>query len=370
MNGGFILIISIISACIGGTIGVILFHKPIKIEFKIFFIDSFLCAFGMFFVMPMVMVLEFSINCWNTLCFKPTNWWLILLSSAIDGGLLIAIALPLLSVLFSKWIMKLNLDLCIGYSINAVKIYYSAVIVANCIWFLIWAGFDVADNSLKMQSIVNRIIIWMLNVVGTWAGIGFHCEGRISEELKNIKKSKEKKNAKEILLYSIPFVIAFIVNCLLLLVQLLDVKWILKIFQLIYCVVLSGMFTMLVLVWIIKCIEYPSEKRSNRKLAKAISKINEKKIINERYQTIQYALINEKYKKYLLICERDVIWVGHEEEVCSYFGERKEPVETFDYEECKKYLIELLGERREFVKKGYVLCKEDMIKQLLRQNQE
>lgn len=41
MNGGFILIISIISACIGGTIGVILFHKPIKIEFKIFFIDSF-----------------------------------------------------------------------------------------------------------------------------------------------------------------------------------------------------------------------------------------------------------------------------------------------------------------------------------------
>lgn len=58
-----------------------------------------------------------------------------------------------------------------------------------------------------------------------------------------------------------------------------------------------------------------------------------------------------KYKKYLLICERDVIWVGHEEEVCSYFGERKEPVETFDYEECKKYLIELLGERREFVKK-------------------
>lgn len=42
MNGGFILIISIISACIGGTIGVILFHKPIKIEFKI----SLLIVFG------------------------------------------------------------------------------------------------------------------------------------------------------------------------------------------------------------------------------------------------------------------------------------------------------------------------------------
>ena len=154
----------------------------------------------------------------------------------------------------------------------------------------------------------------MLNVGGTWAGIGFHCEGRISEELKNIKKSKEKKNIKEALVYSIPFATAFIANCCLLLVQTLDVKWMQEMFSLIYWIVMSGLVGMVLSVWIMKCIEDPSERRSNRKLAKAISQMNNKNIVNERYQTIQYSLINEETQRYLLINERNVIWLEQEKE--------------------------------------------------------
>ncbi len=370
MNFGILLIMCIISACIGMVIGAIIFHRTIKIEFKISPFDSFMYAFGMFFIITMVMALELSINQWNLLYFNPADWWSKFLSRAIDGGVLVAIALPLLSILFSKWIMGYNLDLCNGYSINAVKIYYSIVIVANCIWFLVMAGPGIVNDSPEAQSILNRVIIWMLNVGGTWAGIGFHCEGRISEELKNIKKSKEKKNIKEALVYSLPFATAFIANCCLLLVQTLDVKWMQEMFSLIYWIVMSGLVGMLLSVWIMKCIEYPSERRSNRKLAKAISQMNNKNIVNERYQTIQYSLLNEETQRYLLIHERNVIWLGHEEEISSCFGERKEPVEKFNYEECKEYLARLREDRRECVRKGYISCEEDVKKQLLEQNQE
>ncbi len=370
MNFGIFLILCIISACIGMVIGIFIFRRPIKIEFKISPIDSFMYAFGMFFIITMVMALELSINQLNLLYFNPDDWWLKFLKRAIDGGFLVAVALPLLSILFGKWIRGFNLDLCNGYSINAVKIYYSIVIVANCIWFLVMAGPEIVNNSPDAQSILNRVIIWMLNVGGTWAGIGFHCEGRISEELKNIKKSKEKKNIKEALEYSLPFAIAFVVNCCLLLVQMSDVKCMQEAFSLIYWCVMSGLVGLLLSVWIMKCIEYPSERRSNRKLAKAISQINNKKIVNEKYQTIQYSLLNEETQKYLLIHERNVIWLGHEKEISSCFGERKEPIENFNYEECKEYLAKLREDRRECVRKGYISCEKDVKKQLLEQNQE
>lgn len=365
-----LLILCIISACVGGGIGRFLFCKPLNIEFKISSLDSFMYAFAMFFVITMVMVLELSINHWQLVCFQPIDWRLRFLSRAIDGGLLVAMALPIMSILFGKWVIGFNLDLCRGYSITVVKVYYSLAIVANCIWFLVMAGPEIVNDDPEVQSILNRVVIWMLNVGGTWAGIGFHCEGRISEELKNIKRSKEKKTAKEILVYSIPFVIAFAINCLLLLVQTLDVKWMKEMFSTFYWIIMSGLVGMVVSVGILNYIKYPSERRSNQKLAKAISQVNDKEIVKGRYMTIQYSLINQESQKYLLIHERPVIWVGHEGEISNCFGERKEPIEKFNYEECKEYLAKLREDRRECVRKGYISCEEDVKKQLLEQSQE
>lgn len=80
--------------------------------------------------------------------------------------------------------------------------------------------------------------------------------------------------------------------------------------------------------------------------------------------------INQESQKSLLIHERTVIWLGHEGEISSYFGERKELVEKFDYEECKKYLTKLREDRREFIQKGYISCEEDVKKQLIEQNKD
>lgn len=365
-----LLILCLISACVGGRIGIFLFCKPLKIEFKISPLANFMYAFAMFFIITMVMVLELSINHWQLICFHPVDWRLRFLSRAIDGGLLVAIALPIMSILFGKWVIGFDLDLCRGYSIIAVKVYYSLAIVANCMWFLVMAGSNIVNGDPEVQSILNRVVIWMLNVGGTWVGIGFHCEGRISEELKNIKRSKEKKRAKEILVYSIPFVSAFVINCILLLMQTLDVKWMKGMFSSFYWIIMSGLVGMLALVWILNYIKYPSERRSNRKLAKAISQVNDKEIVEGRYVTIQYSLINQEAQMRLLIHAQPVIWVGHEKEISNCFGEREKPVEKFNYEECREYLANVREDRRECIRKGNILCEEEVKKQLLEQSQE
>lgn len=365
-----IVLIFIISFCIGARIEVVLFRKPIKIEFKISSFDRFRYAFNMFFLITMVMVLELLINQWQLAKFHPIDWRLRFLSRAIDGGLLVAIAIPIMSIVFGKWAIKSNLDLCSEYDIIAVKIYYSLSIFANCIWFLVMIRQHIINDAPEVQSTLNRVIIWMLNVVGTWIGIGFHCEGRISEELKNIKRSTAKTKGRELLRYSIPFVIAFVINCLLLLMQTLNIKLLRYIFTAIYMVVMSGVFGAIISVLGLKYIKCPSEKRSNRKLAKAISRMKETKKVSERYQTIQYSLVNEDSQKYMLIHERDVIWLGHENEICSCFGERKKTLENFEYEECRKYLAKLLADRREFVQKGLISCEEAVRTQLIEQNKD
>lgn len=368
MDYGVKLVFCIISIFIGAGMGTVLFHKPIKIEFKISSFDRFMYAFAMFFIITMVMVLELTINQWQLVNFNSNEWWLKFLSRAVDGGLLVSIALPILSIVFGKWVIEFNLDLCSEYSINVVKIYYSLSIFANCMWFLVMSRSRIVNDDPGVQSILNRVIIWMLNVGGTWAGIGFHCEGRISEELKNIKRSKEKRRGREVLIYSIPFVIAFVINCLLLLMQTFEIKLLQNIFMVIYTVVMSGLIGMLISAWGLNYIKYPSEKRSNRKLAKVISRMNEAKLVSERYQTIQYSLVNEDSKKYMLIHKRNVIWSGHENEISSCLGENKIPLENFEYEECRNYLTQFIANRRDCVQKCYVFCKETVRAQLIEQN--
>ncbi len=365
MNGNVLLILYTISVLFGIGIGAFLYHKPQKIEFKISSIDIFMFAFLMFLIITMVMVAELYINQWNLLYFNPSHWCWKLLRRAIDGGLLVAIVLPFMSLIFGKWIKVCNLDLCKGYSINAIKIYYSMAIVVDCIWLLICAKPDFVNDNSDVQYILNRVIIWMLNVGGTWFGIGFHCEGRIVEEIKNIKRSKKEKITKEIKMYSIPFLIAFAINCLWLLMLTFDIQLMKETFWFIYGIIMSGLIGMLVSVLLFKIIEYPSEKRSKQKLAKAISRANEKTEVKGRYQRIRYSLINEKNEKFLLIHKENIMWSGHEEEISQYFGQSKVLLEKFDYEECKKCLVKFRDDRKEYIKKGYISCHEDVKKQLI-----
>ena len=363
MNVG-VVGLGIISTCIGVGIGIKVFHIPIKIEFKISMFNSFVQAFGMFFMITATMALEMSINQLQLLLFSPVSWRLRLLSQLIDEGLIVALLLPLLSILFEKWIRGFDMDLSAVYSEKVIKICYSLAIITNCIWYLYMIGPNIINDSLESRSILSRVIIWMLSVFGAWMGIGFHCKGRIDEEIECDYKSREVLTWKEHVEYGIPFGLAFIVNCVVLVVQTLNTKMILNYIGDCYIIVMSGLVGMLCAVIGYRCIEIPSEKKSNRKLSKALKRAVTEKSVEGRYQSVRYKLVNEGEKKYLEIQKKNVIWEGHEEEVENMFGERRLSIEQFEYFFCQKYLRDLLKEQREFIQKGYTTCRDNTHKQI------
>ena len=127
---------------------------------------------------------------------------------------------------------------------------------------------------------------------------------------------------------------------------------------------MSGLVGMLCAVIGYRCIEIPSEKKSNRKLSKALKRAVTEKSVEGRYQSVRYKLVNEGEKKYLEIQKKNVIWEGHEEEVENMFGERRLSIEQFEYFFCQKYLRDLLKEQREFIQKGYTTCRDNTHKQI------
>lgn len=122
MNGGLILIIiGIISICVGMVIGIRVLHNPIIIEFKISMFDSFMQAVIMFYMITVAMVVEMGINQGQLLIFNPVSWQLRLLSQLIDAGLIVALMLPLLSILFGKLIRTFDMDLSTSYSEKSLR---------------------------------------------------------------------------------------------------------------------------------------------------------------------------------------------------------------------------------------------------------
>lgn len=363
MNVG-VVGLGIISTCIGVGVGIKIFHIPIKIEFKISMFNSFVQAFGMFFMITVMMALEISINQLQLLLFSPVSWQLRLLSRLIDAGLIVALLLPLLSILFGKWIRGFDMDLSAVYSEKVIKIYYSLAVITNCIWYLYMIDSNIMNDSMESRSIVSRVTVWILSVFGTWMGIGFRCKGRIEEEIEFYYKSREVLKWKEYVEYGIPFGLAFIANCVVLILQTINMKMVLNHLENYFKIVMIGLVGMLCAVIGCQCIETPSQKKSNRKLTRAVKRAATRKSVEGRYQSIRYKLVSEGEKNYLEIQKRNVIWEGHKAEVENLFGERRLSIEQFEYFFCRDYLGNLLKEQRKFIQDGYATCRENAYKQV------
>lgn len=162
-------------------------------------------------------------------------------------------------------------------------------------------GPNIMNDNLENRNILSRVIIWILNILGTWMGIGFHCKSRIDEEIEYDYKSREYLTWKEYMKYGIPFGVAFILNCALLVVQSLKLKIVLRFCGYCYIIVMVGLLGMLCVAIGCKIIENPSEKKSSKKLIGAIKRANAGKCVEGRYRSIKYKLVNEERSRYLEI---------------------------------------------------------------------
>lgn len=360
------IVLGVIMACAGICVGVRLFRAPIKIEFNVSVLNILQLAFSMFAVISCAMSLELIMNHVQLVKLQSATGFIKVLREVLDAGLVIAIVLPLLSLLFGKWVKKFDLDLCDEYSENVVKVYYSLVIIVNCIYYLCIMGENIMDDTTLSQNVFGRVIVWLLNVFGTWVGIGYHCKGRIDEEIENIIRSKKTVNRKEILKHVVLYGSVFIFCLALMLLQTLLPERFDEFIKAFYIIAFSFVIFMFLTSIIGICIICPSVKRSDRKLAKAINKMNNSglEIIKSRYQRLQYSFVRHEGKKYIEICKRDVQWIGHEKEVEERFSIQPYEVDCFEYEICKGYLSKVIEEQRKFIKEKFEFCRQEKRKEL------
>lgn len=366
-------VLMIIMVCMGGYTGYRLLKSPIKIEFKVSVLDIVQFAFSMFATITFVMALELVFNQMQLKKWESATGPLLLLRELLNAGLGIAIMLPALSALFGKWVRKFDLDLSDAYSENLVKVYYSFVILVNCVFYLYMVWENIMDGTAESKYVFSRVIAWILNVFGTWVGIGFHCKGRIDEEIENILLSKKKEKSaeakKRIRTHMVVYGIVFAICGALLLLPLFAPDFYNGLVKRIMIGSYSFAITMFFVGIIGICRICPSAKRSDRILAKTINRINNSGLdsikARYRYERLQYSFIIFEGKKKIKVYKREVYWKGHEEEIKEIFGGTELEVDDFEYKGCKGKLTEFLKTQRDFIQENRADCKKEKKDELI-----
>lgn len=268
-------------------------------------------------------------------------------------------------MLFGRWIEQYDLDLCSVYSENVLKTYFSLIAATNCIWYLhmLWSQ-PISDDTASIN-IFSRIIIWGLNILGTWVGIGFHCKGRIARELENINKSQTPKNWKAIIKYSLPFAGTYIFLFLLLWGEVIWTEKFNRIVWSIYWIWIIAFSIVFIIGLLYMMITIPTKRRSDRILSKAIRSAHTNKCVNGKYGKICYSLITKENEQCIFIHSRKVIWEDHEDEINSMFSTKEIPVTNFDYRACKALLTETAENQRKYIQDGFEKCKKATTDSLL-----
>lgn len=364
--------LSIISVFVGIVIG---FWKgkqwaygPVKIGFKPSPYYLFLGIFLLYFMLSIGMAGEYLLNQYQMSHFYPSNLFEYMAQIACDSGILVVILLPFVSWLWAKRMERMDLDLSGNYSEKIVKIYCSLGIVINFICFIAVIKPYITIDNLEIRGMLTRLFIWLAGVIGTWYSVGSGCKGRISEERNNIKVSERKKNPKERNIFIISGVSSVIVYCVCCFVIITDARWMKDVFVTGYFIMLSLFLGMAISLIMVLNSKYPTERRSCKKLAKAIAKTSIGIDVTEQFQYVTYTLMAREEKYYIKIHKRDIIWEGCEKEDYTCFDEDCELMEILAYEACRKYLKDKNEQRKLFLEKKENECKENCRKRLIEES--
>lgn len=343
-----------------------IFNEPTKIEFEIFWgnwVITVLVGFSLITaVIPLEMLLCYSF----VQAFPPQTPIYYLLLEFLKAGVLVPLFCCIISCVFEWMVEKFDLDLHALYNGKILKAFFSWVVLLNCIGYLVFVWPQLMSGSVEIDYLVNRLIMWTLTVVGTWVGIGFHASGRITQEIRNREESKKVIDRVDVIKYLMPFVASMIVLTLLFIVFALlyrigvDEEIVLWLFIFMWLFI-SGFG---ISAFLCICHFCPSEKRSNKKLSRAMKMIHRRTCVTRYYENVKYALKSENDQKYLNIYSRDVLCEGNEKEVHELFDKQCIEFDEFDYDEIKKLLHDLHKRRGEFIHRESENCRENVIKQL------
>lgn len=303
-----------------------------------FIVFSFLVAFGI--------DLGITSFCDSLDTNNTVILWFVLF---IKNGFLYPVLCVGMSVAFGHFIESFNLDYLELYSVFVPKFCFTVLIMCSCIkmLYIINCG---GSSFLETEDFNNRILMWLITVIGIWFGFGFRCEGRIVRE-KNKMLRKNMYNCIKTDAYIRRNYIDFwgpIIVCLIfggLVIFFADVYEIIS--YMIFIMALSFVFAALLSIFKYKIIYNP---------ALFISKKSLKRLINNKTKEIHFErLICEKDGNYIKVHRTPVIYANHEkdDDFIKLFDEFDVEIykknKAIDYEKIVSELVEKIHKQDNYI---------------------
>ena len=358
-----LIILCVIFATLGVIVSVIGGKQPVRIKFSYSPLDWTTPIFLMFVSFPIVFLIEYSISNLISSLIGDSFWIMIIIAKFFDNGLLVPIFSILLSSLFEKMVEKMNLDYLPYYDDLISKVCFTIIIFSWSIAIL----FQTVDGNTLVNAenmgIINKVLMWMVTVIGTWLGFGFGCKGRTANENKERNNVKKKIDRKCYVKFWLPIMIP-LVCCILLLIFMLVATDEMEKYEN-YLLILTIAFAVPGFVGgiVFKNINNPSIKKSKKNFYKLIRMYENGEITTKNFGRNKYHIEGGT----LCIESINVEYVNHEddENFNRLFNKYSEPIDTNNYDSLLCFLEERNKEQNEYIRRGFENCVEEMRKSKL-----
>ena len=276
--------------------------------------------------------------------------WVYWLVRFIENGLFIPLFSMAVSYFFERKVESLNLDYLPLYSEKVSKVCFSVIVITFCIVLKIGVLSKYTTNDWEFDFFLNRILMWMLTVMGTWLGLGCGCRGRVARDNDIIQDSNSGVTFKDKIRFWTPIIVVLMICDVILFLSIS--KWFEMLYIIFFPFSLTFLLTSLIALYIIKSRKKPSERRSLKNFCKAKECHAQKEYGEGQYCEIGFCLD----KNELVMKERRIIYQGHQDdtELKELFGEKRVPLDT--YEDALVKLQERCRKQNEYIKKAFEDC--------------
>lgn len=233
---------------------------------------------------------------------------------AVCNGALIVLSILLLSIIFEHFAKKMELVNFKAYSQEVPKLFFVTIIMITCSLLIFNVPGIVGDDIEVKDFFYNKLMGWIITVVGIVFGIDYGYKRRI-------KRNNDNKliiNWKRIREFWMPFVICIVILIIIVLVSLFFPELLTEIFRLEYFILMLVSFSTTLFIVIRK--NKPSVEASKKIFDEAVKTYLRVGHAEGLYRRNSYTIDSGRF----IINKDDVVYQGHEddEEFKELFGER------------------------------------------------
>lgn len=362
------ILLYLICFLLGVCVSIVVIRKPIVIRFKVNSLDWCMPILVMFVMFSIAFILETALNDIVQMHVKSDEEIVRIICKLIDGGIIVPFISYILSWAFGRLVEKMDLDISEAYSEVLSKITFSVIILVHCFCFFLVIHNEYSIDDASVQSMINRIVIWSISVVGIWMSIGDNCEGRIQRYKNELKDSKKVFKGSEATSYYVIFgLFLFFVSAVYILsyMNIEESVFILEIIMnVIWYFAIGSMLILFGAIWFTK----PSKKRSDKILKRLIKRYNHKEEtvlgVKKRYENVSFCITKDNEQFKIKIFDRPVIYIGKEEEIENLFGEKSYSIEQIEYGLMRDVLEKVVKDRNEYIRIAFEECRNSKRKEL------